>query len=47
VGVYFSDTLEGGQMGDNLEFVGEVWVSFWCCVYFIITSIMCMHEGLC
>jgi len=24
VGGYFYDTLEGGQMGDNLKFFGEV-----------------------
>jgi len=24
VGGYFSGTLEGGRMGDNLEFLGEV-----------------------
>jgi hypothetical protein len=28
----------------------KVWsflVSFWCLVYFVITSFMFMHEGLC
>jgi hypothetical protein len=24
VGGYFSGTMKGGQMGDNLEFIGEV-----------------------
>jgi len=47
VGGYFSGTLEGGRMGDNLELFGDVLVSFWCFVYFIITSFIFMHEGLC
>jgi hypothetical protein len=46
VGGYFSGTLEGGQMGDNLEFLVRFWVSFWCYVYLIITSFIFMHEGL-
>jgi len=28
VGGYFPGTLEGGRMGDNLEFFGEVWGLF-------------------
>jgi len=47
VGGYFSGTLEGGQMGDNLEFLVRFWVSFWCSVYFIITWFIFMHEGRC
>ena len=27
-GGYFTDTLEGGWIGDNLEFFGEVWGLF-------------------
>jgi len=37
VGRNFSGTLEGGQMGDNLEFFSEVLCLFWCFVYFITT----------
>jgi len=47
VGGYFSCTLEGGRMGDNLECFERFWVSFWCFVYFIITLVIFMHEGLC
>jgi len=35
VGGYFPDTLEGGQMGDNLEFFGEVFSLFLViCLYY-------------
>jgi len=47
VGGNFSGPLEGGRMGDNLEVLVRFWVSFWCFVYFIITSFIYMHGGLC
>ena len=28
------------------SFLVIFWVSFWCCVYFIITSFIFKHEGL-
>jgi len=46
-GGYFSGTLEGGQMGDNLEFFRKVVGLFLVFCLFIITSFMLMHEGLC
>jgi hypothetical protein len=33
-------------MGDNLEIFLRFLVSCWCFVYFIITSVILMHEGL-
>jgi len=41
VGAYFSGTLEGGQMGDNLEFFGEVLGLFlvFCLLYYYIIHI--------
>jgi len=41
VGVYFSGTLEGGQMGNNLEFFGEVLGLFlvFCFFYYYIIHI--------
>ena len=41
VGRYFSGTLEGGQMGDNLEFFGEVLGLFlvFCLFYYYIIHI--------
>jgi len=29
------------------SFLVRFWISFWCFVYFIITSFICMHKGLC
>lgn len=34
-------------MGDTLEFFGEVFGVFWYFVYFVITSVIFIHEGLC
>jgi len=41
VGGYFSDTLEGGRMGDNMEFLGEVLGLFlaFCLFYYYIIHI--------
>ena len=41
LGVYFSAPLEGGQMGDNSEFFGEVLGLFlvFCLFYHYITDI--------
>jgi hypothetical protein len=41
VGGYFSVTLEGGRMGDNLVFFGEVLGLFlgFCLFYYYITHI--------
>jgi len=41
VGGYSSGTLEGGQMGENLEFFGEVLGLFWvfCVFYYYIIPI--------
>jgi len=41
VGGYFSGTLEGGRMGDNLEFFGEVLGPFlvFCLFYYYIIHI--------
>jgi len=41
VGGYFSGTLEGGWMGDNLEFFGEVLGLFlvFCLFYYYIIHI--------
>jgi len=41
VGGYFSSTLEGGQMGDNWEFFGEVFGLFlvFCLHYYNIIHI--------
>jgi len=41
VGGYFSSTLEGGWMGDNLEFFGEVLGLFlvFCLFYYYIIHI--------
>jgi len=47
VGGYFSCTLEGWQMRDNLEFFGEVLGHFLVFLIFFITSFIFMHEGLC
>jgi len=47
VGGYFSGTLEGGRMGDNLEFSGEVLGLFLVFCLFYFTSFIFMHEGLC
>jgi len=40
-GGYFSGTLEGGQMGDNLEFLSEVLGDFlvFCLFYYYISHI--------
>jgi hypothetical protein len=46
VGGYFSDTLEGGWMGDNLEFFCKILDLFLVFVYFIIIPFIYMHEGL-
>jgi hypothetical protein len=46
VGGYFSGTLEGGQMGNNLEFFIRFLVSFWCFDYFITTSVRLMNGGM-
>jgi len=45
-GGHYSGCLEGGRMGDNLEFFDEVLGLFWCFVYFIITLFIFIHEGL-
>jgi hypothetical protein len=47
VGGYCSRTLEGGRMGDNLEFFGEVLGLFLVFCLFYFTSFIFMHEGLC
>jgi len=41
VGGYFSDTLKGGWMGDNLEFFGQVLGLFFvfCLFYYYIIHI--------
>ena len=41
MGGYFSATLEGGRMGDNLEFFGEVLGLFlvFCLFYYYIIHI--------
>ena len=41
VGGYFSSTLEGGRMGDNLEFFGDVFGLFFvfCLFYHYIIHI--------
>jgi len=40
VGRYFSGTLEGGRMGDNLEFFGEVLGLFlvFCVLFYYIVD---------
>jgi len=47
VGGYFSATLEGGRMGDNLDFFGEVLGLFLVFCLFDFTSFIFMHDGLC
>ena len=41
VGGYFSGTLEGGRMGDNLEFFGEVLslILVFCLLYYYMIHI--------
>jgi hypothetical protein len=46
VGGYFSGTLEGGLMGDNLEFFGEVLGRFlvFCLLYYYFVQIDAQHA---
>ena len=48
VGGYYSGTLEGGRMGDNLEFFGEVSGLFllFCLFYYYIGDILARRAVL-